>query len=157
MVMAMGKTRAIVERLIDFLQTNLPAKLSAQGLTVPTAIEYGDLIVASPANTPRVAVDIVRYPQVQATLGESGRLRQRMQGEVWVAVAGTDKEATAKLLHDYADAVAEVLSTDVQAGGLALIVQVTEVDFSPTVRWQNALLRVARIRFEAVTEQRRGS
>jgi hypothetical protein len=42
-----------------------------------------------------------------------------------------------------------------QVGGLALILQVTEVDFSPTVRWQNALVRVARIRFQAVTQYRR--
>jgi hypothetical protein len=78
-----------------------------------------------------------------------------MEGEVWVAVAGQDKEETAKLLHDYADIVAEVLAGDIQAGGLALILQVTEVDFSPTVRWQNALVRVARIRFQAVTQTRR--
>ncbi len=79
-----------------------------------------------------------------------------MDGEVWVAVAGQDKEATAKLLHDYTDVVAEVLAGDVQAGGLALILQVTEVDFSPTVRWQNALVRIARIRFQAITQHRRG-
>jgi hypothetical protein len=47
------------------------------------------------------------------------------------------------------------LAGDIQAGGLALILQVTEVDFSPTVRWQNALVRVARIRFQAVTQHRR--
>lgn len=134
----------------------LPAKLTAVGLPAPTGIEYGDLVITSLTVLPRISVDINRYPQVQATLGPAGKLRQRMEGEVWVAVSASDKEATAKLLHDYTDAVAEVLATDVQAGGLGLILQVTEVDFSPTMRFQNALLRVSRIRFTVVTEHRRG-
>jgi hypothetical protein len=133
----------------------LPSAVAAAGLQLPTGIEYGDLVLVSPTNLPRLAVDINRYPQQQATLGPNAQLRQRMEGEVWVAVAGQDKEETAKLLHDYADIVAETLAGDIQAGGLALILQVTEVDFSPTVRWQNALVRVARIRFQAVTQTRR--
>ncbi|MCS7187450.1 MAG: hypothetical protein RMK89_10925 [Armatimonadota bacterium] len=149
------KTRQIVEQIINHLNANLPSKLAQANLALPTGIEYGDLVITSPTVLPRLSVDINRYPQQQATLGVQGKLRQKMEGEVWVAVAGSDKEETAKLLHDYTDCVAEVLATNVQAGGLALILQVTEVDFSPTVRFQNALLRVSRIRFTVVTEHRR--
>jgi hypothetical protein len=151
----MAKTRELIEQIINYLAMRLPNAVAAAGLPAPTSIEYGDLVLVSPTNLPRLAVDINRYPQQQATLGPNAQLRQRMEGEVWVAVAGQDKEETAKLLHDYADIVAEVLAGDIQAGGLALILQVTEVDFSPTVRWQNALVRVARIRFQAVTQMRR--
>jgi hypothetical protein len=151
----MAKTRELIEQIINYLKMRLPSAVATAGLQPPTGIEYGDLVLVSPTNLPRLAVDINRYPQQQATLGPNAQLRQRMEGEVWVAVAGQDKEETAKLLHDYADIVAEVLAGDIQAGGLALILQVTEVDFSPTVRWQNALVRVARIRFQAVTQIRR--
>jgi hypothetical protein len=151
----MAKTRELIEQIINYLTMRLPNAVAAAGLQPPTGIEYGDLVLVSPTNLPRLAVDINRYPQQQATLGPNAQLRQRMEGEVWVAVAGQDKEETAKLLHDYADIVAETLAGDIQAGGLALILQVTEVDFSPTVRWQNALVRVARIRFQAVTQTRR--
>jgi hypothetical protein len=151
----MAKTRELIEQIINYLKMRLPSAVATAGLQPPTGIEYGDLVLVSPTNLPRLAVDINRYPQQQATLGPNAQLRQRMEGEVWVAVAGQDKEETAKLLHDYADIVAETLAGDIQAGGLALILQVTEVDFSPTVRWQNALVRVARIRFQAVTQHRR--
>jgi hypothetical protein len=153
----MAKTRELIEQIINYLAMRLPSAVAAAGLPTPTGIEYGDLVLVSPTNLPRLAVDINRYPQWQATLGANAQLRQRMEGEVWVAVAGQDKEETAKLLHDYADIVAETLAGDIQAGGLALILQVTEVDFSPTVRWQNALVRVARIRFQAITQIRRVS
>ena len=151
----MKVTRQIVEQIIQYLQDNLPQRLSQQGLMPFTAIEYGDLVITSPTALPRLSVDINRYPQVQATLGYQAKLRQRHEGEVWIGVAADSKENAAKLLHDYTDTVAEVLSSDVQAGGLALILQVTEVDFSPTVRFQNALLRVARIRFTVISERRR--
>jgi hypothetical protein len=151
----MAKTRELIEQIINYLKMRLPSAVATAGLQPPTGIEYGDLVLVSPTNLPRLAVDINRYPQQQATLGPNAQLRQRMEGEVWVAVAGQDKEETAKLLHDYADIVAETLAGDIQAGVLALILQVTEVDFSPTVRWQNALVRVARIRFQAVTQHRR--
>jgi len=148
-------TRQIIEQIIAYLEANLPARLQNANLPLPTGIEYGDLVIVSPTNLPRLAVDINRYPQQQATLGVQAKLRQRMEGEVWIAVSGADKEQTAKLLHDYTDAIAEVLASNIQAGGLGLILQVTEVDFSPTVRFQNALLRVSRIRFSVVTEIRR--
>jgi hypothetical protein len=104
----MAKTRELIEQIINYLTMRLPNAVAAAGLQPPTGIEYGDLVLVSPTNLPRLAVDINRYPQQQATLGPNAQLRQRMEGEVWVAVAGQDKEETAKLLHDYADIVAEV-------------------------------------------------
>ncbi|MCS7225333.1 MAG: hypothetical protein NZ959_12400 [Armatimonadetes bacterium] len=151
----MGKTRQLIEHIIAYLKEHLPPRLSKENLPLPSGYEYGDLTTVSLTLLPRIGVDIYKYPQQQATVGPNGLLRQKRLGLVWIAVGASDKETTARLLHDYADIVAEVLNGDYQAGGLSLILQVTEVDFTPTAPWETKLLRTARLQLSLWTQHHR--
>ncbi len=151
----MVKTRQLIEHLIAYLQDQLPPRLTEEGLPLPSGYEYGDFGTVAPVLLPRLGVDVDRYPQQTGTVGPKGRLRQRRMGVVWIAVAGRDKETTARLLHDYTDIVSQVLDTDYQAGGLSLLMQVTEVNFSPTMPWETKLVRTSRIRLEIWTQKER--
>jgi hypothetical protein len=133
-------TNAINQALLDYLETNLPAEITALGLPSVREFIYGEPTLAPFCDFPMIGVDTERWEQDLATLDLLQDRRYTVG--VWGGIDGQTPQETAALVHKLAEALCTTLEASGIIGGIGTYRQVQSCDFSPSIKRGNALSRI---------------
>jgi len=152
------RNQAVLDKLIQILQNDLPAKVTAQGLTAPSDFRIGhpEETAVPIARTPLISIEPLEGIVQSRTIGSQQMRESEMPVDIWIWAGGRTPSDVVKELAGYVDCIDEVLSADATLGGTAQIASTRELAFSPRIEIEGGLLQVCAVTIRVKTSYRRG-
>ncbi len=139
--MLITATTAIIDTILDELETHLPAQLVAYDMPAVREWLFGDRELTAITNTPSIQVDVADYEQGDGW----GNITKRQTDFVILAVlTAPDPDTLHRQLIAFGDILTAVLESDVTLDGSTKLA-VTGVDFSPSFRMGSSLHRAVAV------------